>query len=124
KSDYPHNVFVLTERRNITEELSNLTNKLHAHTGIISALKLCADVQEVAPIDWLDKRVSPKQLREYINATHAHDNQKRIDDGRARVKGLNPMLADDHEGFHQAPEGERSFADALSAMRRSEIGLY
>ncbi len=115
-SHHTGNIFVLTEDRPLTDELSETKNQNAHLTGVISALKLCADTHRVAPLPWLDKRVTVDTLREYINATHKHDNQKRIANGRARTKGLNQILPDSHKGFLLTPEGERSFSDALSDM--------
>ena len=111
------NLFVLTEHENLATRLINMKNKAGTTAGIISALKLCANIQHVAPVAWLDDAVHTDVLRDYINATHEQDNKKRIEDGRANKKGLNPILGPEEKGRIHVPEGEIDFMRALHEVK-------
>ncbi len=117
------NIFVLTEHANLGVRLINTRNKTGTAIGLIDSLKMCSDIQHVAPIAWLDNAVHTDAIRGYINATHEEDNKRRIEDGRAQRKGLNPILGHEQKGSMYVPEGEADFMKVLHDVKNKQQAL-
>lgn len=119
KSTYHGNAFVVTIDGELTDILAEARNKGGRTVGVIDALGLCEATQRVAPIEWLPHGAHLNELRSYINYHYTRDNQKRVSEGKEKIKGLNKMLGENDKGVCVVARGELQFDQALYNMLRA-----
>lgn len=107
-------VFVVTHDRNLTKALGETKTTQEKGVGSLNLIKFCGEIQKVAPISWLAPEVSFADIRQYLNLSLEHDNQRRVHN--QRKKSLNKPYNNFTKGFEKTAEGEPSFGEALHAL--------